>query len=91
VKVDEALRVARNIFKIGRVSSRNTEKGTVEVVFLDRNNSVSPPLPVLEASTFPSISEQVACIFLGNGLEDGVCLGRFYSEENPPELGGDNL
>ncbi|MGG1599315.1 hypothetical protein [Paenibacillus naphthalenovorans] len=80
----EALRIARNLIRVGRVSSRSLTNGTVQVVFHDRDDMVSKDLPVLEAATIPNIGDQVACIFLGNGIEDGFCLGRFYSEENPP-------
>lgn len=86
--MERAEKIARNVIKIGRVSSKNTSKGTVEVVFPDRDNAVSSPLPVLESVSFPNVNDQVVCLFLGNALEDGFCLGGFYSSENLPDLGG---
>lgn len=84
----EALLLARNIIRVGRVSKVNQLNGTVQVLFKDRDNLISGDLPLLESSTIPNINDQVLCIFLGNGMEDGFCLGRFYSKENPPLTGG---
>ncbi|WP_100406678.1 hypothetical protein [Bacillus solitudinis] len=85
----DAMTLARNLIRVGRVNSRNLNNGTVEVIFPDKDNLVSSPLPVLESVTFPSVNDQVLCVFQGNALEQGYCLGRFYSRENPPQqLGG---
>lgn len=83
-KGQEALRLVRNIAKVGRVSSVNASEGTVRVIFEDRDNSISNDLPLLEIASTPNVNDQVLCLFLGNGIEDGYCLGGFYSNENPP-------
>lgn len=83
----EALTLARNMVRVGRVNSINKIAGTVTVLFEDRDNSVSIPLPILQSAAFPQVKDQVLCIFLGNGIEVGFCLGKFYSKENPPQVG----
>lgn len=80
----EALKIARNLIKVGRVNSVNSLKGTVKVLFEDRDNSISGDLPVFEFAKIPNVRDQVACIFLGNSIEVGFCLGRYYSAENLP-------
>ena len=77
--MNESERIARNIVRVGRVSSRNGYVGTVEVIIPDLDNLVVGPLPVLKAAPFPEVNEQVLCVFHGKGLEDGYCAGGFYS------------
>ena len=43
----EALRIARNLIRVGLVNSRNSNKGTVKVLFPDKDNIVSNDLPML--------------------------------------------
>ncbi|MEC0237759.1 phage baseplate assembly protein V [Paenibacillus kribbensis] len=74
-----------NLNRIGVVSSVDTETGKVRVVFPDMDDMVSPELPLLTTGTgwglsnaMPEPGDNVACIFLGNGRPDGVCLGALY-------------
>ena len=39
----------------------------------------------------PAIGEQVLCLFLGNGLEKGFCLGSFYSDITLPPIANKNI
>ncbi|WP_121614797.1 hypothetical protein [Virgibacillus halodenitrificans] len=80
----DAYRLARNLIRVGKVHARKTQNGTVQVLFEDRDDFVSNDLPVLKSSPFPNIGETVVCVFLGNAIEDGFCLGPFYEEYNPP-------
>ncbi|WP_052647015.1 phage baseplate assembly protein V [Paenibacillus terrae] len=71
--------------RIGVVSSVDTETGKVRVVFPDMDDMVSPELPLLTTGTgwglsnaMPEPGDNVACIFIGNGRPDGVCLGALY-------------
>lgn len=83
--MDKALRIARNLIKIGQVNSVNPSQGTVQVLFPDKDDLVSNDLPMLNHEyNMPNVGDQVLCLFLGNGLETGVCLGSFYSEVSPP-------
>lgn len=81
----EALKLSRNLIRVGFVNSINAKKGTVQVLFPDKDNKVSNNLPLLSYEYhMPKVEDQVICLFLGNGLENGFCLGKFYSDINPP-------
>ncbi|MCC3379894.1 phage baseplate assembly protein V [Paenibacillus farraposensis] len=74
-----------NLNRIGVVSSVDTDTGKVRVVFPDMDDMVSPELPLLTTGTgwglsnaMPEPGDNVACIFIGNGRPDGVCLGALY-------------
>ncbi|MBP1924588.1 phage baseplate assembly protein gpV [Sedimentibacter acidaminivorans] len=77
----EALKLVKNIIKVGQVSSINFNKSSVKVTFPDKDNIVSNYLPILNPGYYiPKIGDQVVCIFLGNGIEQGFCLGSFIIE-----------
>jgi phage baseplate assembly protein V len=94
---DEVLKVLNGFIKIGEVSSINPAAGTARVVFDDDDSLVSNDLQVLQKNTFsnkdyymPDIGEDVVCIFLPSGSEEGFILGSVYAGEiTPPESSGD--
>lgn len=54
---------------------------------------VSGWLPVLVprasadmAFDLPDVGDQVLCLFLGNGLEEGFVLGSMYGAQTPPRV-----
>ncbi|NTU28845.1 hypothetical protein HPY27_01550 [Brevibacillus sp. HB1.1] len=57
----------------------NQEKGTMRAVFPDKDNQVSGDLPILNGVTL-SVGESVLCLFLGNGMQTGFCLGFFKTD-----------
>lgn len=81
------------IFKIGEVSSVNPDNCTARVVFSDEDGLVSYDLPVMQRNTIankdyamPEVKEDVLCVFLPDGPEDGFILGSFYAGDiEPPE------
>lgn len=82
----------RNLIRIGIVSSINEEGGTVRVIYDDKDNMVSDELPLLNSEyNMPDIGAQVLCIFLPNGLQQGFCLGGFYSDLNAPPVQNKNI
>ena len=93
---DEANGLWRHFIKIGEVSSINPAMGTARVVFDDEDSVVSYDLPVLQTNTFankdyamPDVGEDVLCLFLPSGLEEGFILGSFYAGEiELPESNG---
>lgn len=88
----EALKIVRNLVKVGQVSSIDPEKGTVKVTFPDKDDIVSDDIPMLNFEYhMPDIEDQVWCLFLGNGLEAGVCLGKSYSEKTLPPANDKDL
>lgn len=82
-----------SIIKIGEVSSVDYARGTARVVFDDDDSVVSFDLPVLHTNTYankdyglPDPGEDVLCIFLPSGPEEGFVIGSFYAGEiTPPE------
>ena len=90
---DEALGRINDLIKIGEVSSINPAKCTARVVFADDDGVVSYDLPILQKNTFkssdywmPDVGEDVLCVFLPSGVEEGFILGSFYAGEIvPPE------
>ncbi len=93
---DEANGLWRHFIKIGEVSSINPAMGTARVVFDDEDSVVSYDLPVLQTNTYankdysmPDVGEDVLCLFLPSGLEEGFILGSFYAGEiELPESNG---
>ncbi len=78
------------IVRQGIVTSVYPDQGTVRVQLPDTGNMVSKKLPVLfhrtadnQAYDMPDIGEQVVCLFLPNGLEQGFIIGSPYSAKDP--------
>lgn len=84
---------ATNWIRIGEVSSVDPAKCTARVVFDDEDGYVSDDLPIVQRNTqntkdfwLPAVGEDVLCIFLPCGEEDGFIVGSFYADEiTPPE------
>ncbi|MEC0171173.1 phage baseplate assembly protein V [Paenibacillus graminis] len=79
------------MIKIGTVSTADPASGSVRVVFADRDDMVSAPLPVITAGGWgrgvavPAPGETALCVFLDNGQSAGFCLGTYYAgDEHPP-------
>jgi phage baseplate assembly protein V len=88
----KALQNLKNLIRVGQVSSVNEAKGTVRVKFDDKDSLISPELPMLDSEyNIPSIGDQVLCLFLPNGLQQGFCLNGFFSEVNPPPIQDKNI
>jgi phage baseplate assembly protein V len=89
-ELDERVRALEsllaNVVRIGVVVSTNPAAHTVRVAFGDRDNIVSSPLPVLVPKAhsdkfyrLPDVGEQVLCVFLPSGVEQGFAIGALYS------------
>lgn len=85
------------IVRIGTVSSTNPETATVKVVFSDIDNMVTTDLPVIVPQgiknkyyAMPDVGENVLCIFIGQGVGDGFCLGCFYTPSVIPPVSNQN-
>lgn len=83
--------ILHNLVRVGLVSSVDPDAQTVRVVFDDKEETVSYDLPIVVPFTFknkvqrlPDIDDQVLCIFLPNGEEEGFILGGFYSTADKP-------
>lgn len=90
---DEALGRLNDLIKVGEVSSIDPARGTARVVFDDEDGTVSYDLPILQRNTYKTqdfhsvtVGEDVLCVFLPTGPEEGFILGSFYAGEiTPPE------
>ena len=90
---DEALGRLNDLIKVGEVSSIDPTTGTARVVFDDEDGTVSYDLPILQRNTYKTkdfhsvtVGEDVLCLFLPTGPEEGFILGSFYAGEiTPPE------
>lgn len=84
--------VILNLIRVGKVSSINDSKGTVKVIFEDKDRMISDDLPMLNFEyRMPRIGQQVLCVFLPNGKNQGFCLGGFFSEVDPPLVADRNI
>ncbi len=85
---NESLGRLNDLIKIGEVSSISPDKMTARVVFADDDGLVSYDLPILQRNTYltkdfnsVNVGEDVVCIFLPSGVEEGFILGSFYAGE----------
>lgn len=75
----EALKIARNLVRLGVVNKVNS-RSSIDVLFEDRDDAISSDVSLLESVGTLEVGDQVLCVFLGNGLEDGFCLGRLKGD-----------
>lgn len=84
---------ATNWIRIGEVSSVDPKNCTARVVFDDEDGFISNDLPIVQRNTqntkdywLPAVGEDVVCLFLPCGEEDGFILGSFYADEIEPPI-----
>ncbi|MGN0902704.1 MAG: phage baseplate assembly protein V, partial [Succinivibrio sp.] len=76
-----------NLIRVGEITETLPSKHKVRVSFPD-DGDVSHELPVICPNTqdnsdfhMPDVGEDVLCVFLPGGIEDGFVLGSFYAPE----------
>ena len=90
---DDSQEKLKSIVRVGEVTSIDTANCTCRVTFDDEDGMTSFDLPVIQRNTLknsdyqlPDIGEDVLCIFLASGTEEGFVLGSWYAGEvTPPE------
>ncbi|UIJ38553.1 phage baseplate assembly protein V [Desulfobaculum bizertense] len=87
---EELQGLLRQLVKVGRVVSVNDAAGTCRAVLPDADGMETYDLRVLQVKThadrsyaLPDVGEQVLCLFLPSGQEQGFVLGSFYSGVDP--------
>lgn len=79
-----------SLIRDGLVSTVDSQRYTVRVVFPDRDNMVSGELPLVAPPglhRLPNVGDNVLCLFLGNGISKGYCLGQFFADnEDTPAV-----
>lgn len=85
------------MIRLGIVTSVQEKKGTVRVKLPDADNLITKELSVLFTRTsenksydMPDIDEQVVCLFLPNGMEQGFVIGSVYSKSDPVPVSNSN-
>lgn|GEM_PF-1713323 len=85
----------KNMIRAGVVSTVDAKRCTVRVSFPDQEGMVSDELPLLLQRgdyTLPAVNDSVLCLFLGNGIQIGFCLGTYYMEDiAPPQTNPDRV
>ena len=73
--------------RVGKVSSIDYSSGMIRVVYHDKDNDVTRPIPLFSSEyAMPPVGALVAVVHLSNGAEAGVVLGRPWSNKlTPPE------
>lgn len=81
------------ILMVGKISAINEQEGTARVLLEDKDEMTTKEIPLLFLHTLgmkvyamPEIGEEVLCLFLSNGLEEGFILGSYYNEPTPPPV-----
>lgn len=78
--------------RLGKISAIDYAAGTVRVVYHEKDDAVTRPIPLISSEYFmPEIGDQVLVIHLSNGTEAGVVIGRPWSDKNKPPEGAAGL
>lgn len=80
----------RNLIRVGEVVGVDEAAGAARVRFADAQDLVSHPCRVLtdkslrdKSQWMPDLGEQVLCLFLAGGLEQGFVVRALYSSADP--------
>lgn len=97
-QLKEIYSILTNLVRVGRVTSVDSESERARVVFDDRDETESYDLQVIVRNTkenkdhaLPDIDEDVLCVFLPIGIEQGFILGSFYTDANTPPSSSANV
>lgn len=97
IEDDKLTRKLGCLIRIGQVITTDPEKHTVRVLF-EAENELSYDLPVLVHNTYanhdyamPDVGDDVLCLFLPEGPEDGFVLGSFYAGEVTPPTTNEDI
>lgn len=92
------MRSENDLIMIGTITAIYPGEATARVSFSDRDDSTSKELPILfprakgiEVYAMPEVGEEVLCIFLPNGIEEGFVIGAYYNDVNKPPINDKNI
>lgn len=79
----------KSVIRTGRVSSIDYKRGTCEVTYSDRGESVTASLPSLSNGEYrmPNVGDVVLVNHLSNGTSAGVVVGTIWNDTNKPPEG----
>lgn len=83
---DDSERQLSMVIRVGEVTATNPAAHKASVTFDDDDGQTSGELPVIVPNTIdnhdhamPDVGEDVLCVFLPTGTEEGFILGSFYA------------
>ena len=94
---EQMMGLLSQLIRVGRVTSLDEAAASARVEFKDRSGIVSHEMRVVVRNTkqnkdywIPDLQEQVLCLFLPNGIEQGYIIGSFYSRVTQPPAADGN-
>lgn len=75
--------------RTGRVSAVDYKRGTYEVTYSDRGQSVTRQINAVSNGEYkmPNVGDMVSVLHSSNGTAAGVAIGTVWNETNPPAEG----
>lgn len=83
-----------DVIRIGEVSAIDYKKGMVSVIYEDQDKSVTDMFPCLSLDDeykMPSVGDDVVVLHFPNGMNAGICLGKYWNEDNRSAETGKNV
>lgn len=79
--------------RFGKVSSIDYKTGCMEIVYEDREDSVTDMIGMLANAEYkmPKVGDTVVVAHNANGEEEGAIIGTLWGKPSPPPEGGQNL
>lgn len=83
----------QSVVRIGEVSKVNYDKGTIEVAYKDRDDSVTDEICMVSNNLYRMpVVGQMACVLHNSADQEmGTCIGTFWNDDNKPPGGKEGL
>lgn len=83
----------QSVIRIGEVSKVNYDKGTIEVAYKDRDDSVTDEICMVSNNLYRMpVVGQMACVLHNSADQEmGTCIGTFWNDDNKPPGGKEGL
>lgn len=76
----------QSVIRVGEVSKVNYDKGTIEVAYKDRDDSVTDEICMVSNNLYRMpVVGQMACVLHNSADQEmGTCIGTFWNDDNKP-------
>ena len=83
----------QSVIRVGEVSKVNYDKGTIEVAYKDRDDSVTDEICMVSNNLYRMpVVGQMACVLHNSADQEmGTCIGTFWNDDNKPPGGKEGL
>lgn len=80
----------QSVIRVGEVSKVNYDKGTIEVAYKDRDDSVTDEICMVSNNLYRMpVVGQMACVLHNSADQEmGTCIGTFWNDDNKPRRKG---